>query len=162
VAVRRIEAYEGAQLRDIRLRALRDAPWAFGATLEAEMALTGDEWAARAELNAAAETSVVFVAADWSAMAGGHVPWPDRPVVRLWGMWIAPGARGHGLAEELVAAVDGWARSLGARELELAVSERADAAFALYRRLGFELMPEREPLQVGGTLRTRRMRRELG
>jgi ribosomal protein S18 acetylase RimI-like enzyme len=94
-------------------------------------------------------------------MAGGYIPHPDQPVVRLWGMWIDPPARGRGLADELVAAVEAWARERGAVELELAVSERADAAFAAYTRMGFELMPEREPLQVGGTLCTRRMRRLL-
>lgn len=161
MAIRRVTASEGPQLREIRLRALRGAPWAFGATLEEESALGDDEWARRAAENAAGETSVVYVDDAWSAMAGGYVPHPERPVVRLWGMWIDPPVRGRGLAEELVDAVEAWARERGAEELELAVSDRADAAFAAYSRMGFELMPEREPLQAGGTLCTRRMRRVL-
>jgi GNAT superfamily N-acetyltransferase len=161
MAIRRVRPGEGAALREIRLRALRDAPWAFGATLEEEAALGDFEWEERAAANAAGETTVVFVTDDWTAMAGGYVPRPDQPVVRLWGMWIAPAARGRGLAAELVDAVEAWARERDAVELELAVSDRADAAFTAYSRMGFELMPEREPLQSGGTLCTRRMRRLL-
>ena len=159
--VRRIRADEWRLLRDLRLRALRDAPWAFGATFEQEAALDDATWQQRVADNAAGETSVVFVAGDGVGMAGGYVPQPGRPVVRLWGMWIDPAARGRGLAEQLVEAVEGWARERGAEEYELACSEQAGAAFAAYTRMGFELMPEREPLQENGCVCTRRMRRLL-
>ncbi|MEA2387069.1 MAG: hypothetical protein QOJ22_1243 [Thermoleophilaceae bacterium] len=150
--VRRTDPDDWAAPREVRLRALRDAPWAFGSTLEAEAGLSDDEWRERAGRPG------TFLAGD-VGMAGGFVTSPG--VVRLWGMWIAPEARGRGLAEGLVDAVDAWARSIGATELELAVSERADAARAAYTRMGFELMPERELLQTGGSLYTRRMRRLL-
>ena len=155
--VRRIGPDDWRLLRDLRLRALRDAPWAFGARLLDEQALDDAAWQDRL----ADESSVVFVAGDGVGMAGGYLPWPDRPVARLWGMWIEPTARGQGVAERLVDAVEAWAREVGAGELELACSERADAAFAAYTRMGFELMPEREPLQQGGCICTRRMRRLL-
>jgi GNAT superfamily N-acetyltransferase len=153
VPVRPTEPGDWATLRDVRLRALNDAPWAFGSTLEDEIGLSDEEWRERAGRPG------TFLAGD-AGMAGGFVTQPG--VVRLWGMWIAREARGRGLAEALVDAVDAWARSIGATELELAVSERADAAYAAYTRMGFELMPEREPLQEGGDLYTRRMRRLLG
>jgi GNAT superfamily N-acetyltransferase len=152
VNVRRTTPDDWRTLRDVRLRALQDAPWAFGSTYEQEAHLSDDEWRERAGRPG------TFLAGD-AGMAGGFVNGPG--LVRLWGMWIEPEARGRGLAEQLVDAVEEWARSIGATELELAVSESAPAARAAYTRMGFELMPERELLQHGGTLYTRRMRRLL-
>jgi RimJ/RimL family protein N-acetyltransferase len=154
--VRRTEPGDWARLREVRLRALRDAPWAFGSTLEREAALTDEHWRERAQ-------DAVFVAEDGDrivGMAGGFVNGPR--LVRVWGMWIDPAARGRGLAEQLVDAVDAWAFSIGATELELAVSERAGAAQAAYARMGFAMTDEREPLQEGGELYTRRMVRACG
>jgi GNAT superfamily N-acetyltransferase len=152
VNVRRTTPDDWETLRDVRLRALRDAPWAFGSTYEREAAFGEADWR-----RVAGEAT--FLAGD-AGMAGGFVNGPR--LVRLWGMWIDPAARGRGLAEQLVDAVDAWATSIGATELELAVSERATAAQAAYARMGFELRPERELLQAGGELYTRRMVRACG
>jgi GNAT superfamily N-acetyltransferase len=162
--VRQIAAQDAEALRDMRLRSLRDAPWAFGSTLELEAAYSAVEWRERAEANAAGETTALFVAEEegrWVGIAGGYVPFPERPIARLWGMWIEPPARGRGLAEELVEAVASWARSRGAVELELAVSDEALGAAAAYGRMGFTVTGERELLREGEELRTDRMARRL-
>ena len=153
--VRRTDPADWARLRDVRLRALRDAPWAFGSTHEREAAFGEDDWRARTDGTFLAEQDGRVV-----GMAGGFVNGPQ--LVRLWGMWIESEARGQGIAEQLVEAVAEWSREQGATELELAVSEEADAAFAAYARMGFELMPEREPLREDGGLYTRRMVRACG
>ena len=49
-AIRRIRAEEGPSLRALRLRALADAPMAFGSTLAREEAFTEDEFRARARI----------------------------------------------------------------------------------------------------------------
>lgn len=152
--IRAADPADWEALRDVRLRALRDAPWAFGSTYEREAAFSPQQWRERTGATFLAEAGGRVV-----GMAGGFVNGPA--LVRLWGMWIEPDARGRGLAEQLVEAVDAWARSIGATELELAVSEQAPAARRAYARMGFELMPERELLQHGGELYTRRMRRLL-
>ena len=151
--VRRATPDDWETLRDVRLRALRDAPLAFGSTYEREAAFDEGEWRRIAG-------EATFLAGD-AGMAGGFVNGPRR--VRLWGMWIDPAARGRGIAEQLVDAVDAWACSIGATELELAVSEHAGAARAAYLRMGFELMPERELLRTDRSdLYTRRMVRACG
>jgi GNAT superfamily N-acetyltransferase len=153
VSVRRTTPDDWETLRDVRLRALRDAPWAFGSTYEREAAFDEGEWRRIAG-------EATFLAGD-AGMAGGFVTGPG--LVRLWGMWIEPAARGRGLAEQLVAAVDAWAASIGATELELAVAERAHAARAACTRMGFALLPERELLRTDrDDLFTRRMVRACG
>jgi GNAT superfamily N-acetyltransferase len=79
-------------------------------------------------------------------MAGGYTSDADPRAAGLWGMWVAPAARGQGVAARLLEAVAGWARSRGAVRLELSVSDRADAAAELYRNHGFRPTGEARPL----------------
>ncbi|TDQ81990.1 ribosomal protein S18 acetylase RimI-like enzyme [Dongia mobilis] len=51
--------------------------------------------------------------------------------------FVAPWARGHGLARQLTLAVEREARTRGARVLNLDVRETQGAAIQLYRSLGF-------------------------
>ncbi len=51
--------------------------------------------------------------------------------------FIAPYARGHGLAREMTARVEESARSLGYHLLNLDVRESQDAAIALYESMGY-------------------------
>ena len=53
-------------------------------------------------------------------------------------IFLAPWARGHGLAQRLVEAVEGRAREAGLRVLNLDVRETQEAAIQVYRRLGYE------------------------
>ncbi len=52
--------------------------------------------------------------------------------------FLAPWARGHGLAQRLVEAAEVRAREAGLRVLNLDVRETQDAAIQLYGRLGYE------------------------
>lgn len=52
--------------------------------------------------------------------------------------FVAPYARGHGLARALIRRVEDGARALGYQVLNLDVRETQDAAIALYERVGFE------------------------
>ena len=52
--------------------------------------------------------------------------------------FLAPWARGHGLAQRLVEAVEERTREAGLRVLNLDVRETQEAAIQLYRRLGYE------------------------
>ena len=151
--VRRLRADEAERLRALRLRALADAPWAFGSSYARERRYEADWWAARARQDG----DVVYVADAGDAlvgMAGGFCP--EEGVVMLWGMWVAAEARGHGLGRALVESVIGWARERGAATLRLEVTDTGPAqpAAALYRSLGFEPTGERSPLDSDPSLET--------
>ena len=82
----------------------------------------------------------MYVAVDgdcWLGMAAGR--WYDREagVAGLWGMWVDPAARGLGLGERLVDAVNDWAAAQGARTLRLGAVTGAGDPTGFYERLGF-------------------------
>lgn len=135
--VRQLEPEEGDVLRAVRLAALAADPSAFGSTWEREEAFGPGDWARRAGPPAVTFVVSAAPAADPVGVAWG-VPSTDRPdVVHLFGMWVAPTARGSGAADALVAAVVGWARERGSGRVELTVVVGNEPAERLYRRHGF-------------------------
>jgi ribosomal protein S18 acetylase RimI-like enzyme len=84
-------------------------------------------------------------------MASG-VPFPVDPAgppprkasdIELISMWVAPSARGHGVADVLIQDLVAWAANLGAKAVGLSVRDTNAPAIALYRRHGFEATGER-------------------
>ena len=107
IAVRAVRAGEGPRLRELRMRALADAPEAFGSTLEHESQQPEEHWS---ELAGGGEEVGVYVAIDeesWIGMAAGHWFARERGVVQLWGMWVEPARRGERIGERLAASVRG-------------------------------------------------------
>ena len=152
--VRRLESDEWERFRTVRLRALADAPDVFGATLAEESALTETDWRRRLE----APDRAAFVV-ETTGSHGGHGdivglatggPAPDLPnVAALYGMWVAPEARGQGNGEALVDAVKAWATEAGFPTLGLGVTTTNAPAIALYERTGFTDTGDRYPLREG-------------
>jgi GNAT superfamily N-acetyltransferase len=85
-------------------------------------------------------------------MVGILVVVRDHPEAAHWTvelLLVAPDQRGHGLAREMLASLEGWARSEGGRALHLAARRHnpAGAGFAL--RAGFERAPGQSADAVG-------------
>jgi GNAT superfamily N-acetyltransferase len=136
VRIRRLGVDDVEVLREMRLRALRDAPDAFWTTYESEIDQPLEDW--RRWLAVAA----LFVAEDDlgpGGMAGGMVDPDDAAMAWLVSMWVAPERRGSGTADQLVAAVSAWATSVGRRRIRLHVEEHNARALRCYQRLGFQL-----------------------
>jgi ribosomal protein S18 acetylase RimI-like enzyme len=139
----------------VRLRALRDSPWAFGSSHARELDHTAERWQRFADQ----VDSVIYVAMEEDAcvgMAGGFMP-PDLVgTVQLWGMWVAPDARGRGHGRALLEAVVAWAgeRDAATVRLDVTDTERARPAAALYRAAGFVATGERRALESDPSLQT--------
>lgn len=151
VTVRQLGADDWARLRQARLAALAEAPYAFSSTLAREQAYDEEVWRRRA---AAGRT---FGAVDGATIAGLATSLPVEeldsdtassadlgaaepgatPAWELVGMWVDPAVRGQGVADQLVEAVCGQARQAGAATITLWVTEMNERAAAFYRRLGF-------------------------
>ncbi len=155
--IRRLREGDGALLRDVRLRALQDAPYAFSSWFGREADRGPEFWEGRVAESALGESGVVFAAVEGGrslGTAGGYFADEDREVATLSGMWVDPDARRRGLARELLEAVAAWARDSGARRLRLVVTEceSSGPAAALYRERGFVETGEREQLESDPSL----------
>ncbi len=145
VLVRETVMADWQALRDIRLEALRDAPYAFGSTYADQVKLGEAHWRQRI---ARGGTFLAFVpevsAPEPVGLIGGY---PEEPgVVELVSMFVSPQARGHGVGEALIDAVIGWARARDATSVHLWVTETNKHACRLYERCGFTPTAERQPL----------------
>ena len=140
-AVRRLAPHEADLWRRIRLNALASAPAAF--------AEAHDDWAAR-PLGDFAErlaSSAVFVAELGGAAVGCAELTPDTTGAagRGWleSVFVARLARGRGVADALLVAVENAARALGLSELCLDVGAANASARGAYVRAGYAEMAER-------------------
>lgn len=137
--IRRIRTDEGARFRDIRLRALRDTPRAFGSTAAEAEKLPPGYWAQRAWGGAEGRESVILVAEDgdaWVGLVGGFLD-EDGDGAQLISMWVHPAYRSQGLGRDLVLDLIAWAVSHGVGAVRLGVTADNDAAIGLYARCGF-------------------------
>ena len=130
VELRALSVDDWAVWRELRLKALRDAPEAFGAKL-ADWQGDGDhEQRWRARLAGGTHNLVAYLDGEPVGMVSGM---PHGHCVELTSMWVAPPARGHGVGDALVDAVVDRADGT----VSLMVKESNTAASALYRRHGF-------------------------
>jgi ribosomal protein S18 acetylase RimI-like enzyme len=159
VLVREITADDWELMRDVRLAALAEAPYAFGSTYAREVAFGEPQW--RGRIN---ERSVMFFADDdpaAAAPAGLAGVYAEDGAADLVSMWVRPGGRGRGAGEALVAAAAGWARARGFGTLFLWVTESNAPAVRLYERCGFAATGERQPLPWDPAVAVIRMSRAL-
>jgi ribosomal protein S18 acetylase RimI-like enzyme len=149
---------EWARLRDIRLRALADAPQAFGSTLAVERQLPAETWKRRA---LASDRRTMLAATDgnlWAGFAGWVLE--EDGIGQLVSMWVEPAWRRRGVASALVGAVVERHLRSGASELRLWVSVPNLAARRCYEANGFSLTGRTQPLPSDPKLEELEMRFE--
>ena len=161
ITVREVSEDDWELMRDVRLAALAEAPYAFGSTYVRETAFTEERW--RGRIN---ERSVTFFAlsgpesgAGEPVGLGGVFVDGDQP--ELVGMWVRPGARGLRVGEALVEAAAAWARGRGYLNLSLWVTAGNAPAVRLYERCGFTATGESQPLPSDPSVPEIRMNRAL-
>lgn len=149
------------RVRDVRIRALADAPFAYGSRLEEERDQPESLWRARLEQQAAA-TFLAINGHETVGLVRTFVAPEDVTTAELVSMWVAPHARGQGVGRQLVAAVVEWVRHHDATSLELWVTETNAAARRLYESCGFVLTGGRRTLPSDPLLSEVAMRLDLG
>jgi RimJ/RimL family protein N-acetyltransferase len=147
--VRRLEAQDVAEYRELRLEGLKGHPAAFLSSWEDEADKPIAWWTERLQNNAVFGGWI----GDSSLLGVAGLRVHDAAKLRhkgvLWGMYVRPQARGSGLAPSLVQRVIEEARTL-VEEICLTVVASNTAAHRLYRAAGFEPYGlERRALKLG-------------
>jgi ribosomal protein S18 acetylase RimI-like enzyme len=154
---------EGLIYRNVRLRALSDAPDAFGQTLGEAENRSDEEWIQRAgEIAACPEREVLFIALDGNIPCGTVYLRLESGITELYAMWVDPAFRRRHVASALLEAAITWARDRHASQIELWVTEGNEAAANLYRRAGFASTGQEDVLRPGSVLRIQQMVHQLG
>lgn len=153
-SVRRITGADWRDLREVRLRALADAPDSFGVLLTEAQAQPEESWRERA--GGASPILLGFDGGRPAGMGGLFLP-EDADEAFVWGMWVEPAARGRGLGAALLQELLVLGRESG-RAVLLHVTEGNDGARRLYEAHGFRGTGEWQPLREGSALRVESMR----
>jgi GNAT superfamily N-acetyltransferase len=146
ISVRRLGEDEWEQYRAARLSALEESPEAFVATADEERAYDEDFWRTRMRrsqrLLAEVDGQSVGVASVGQAQEG------NDQVAELFGLWVAPAARGTGVATQLVEAGAEVARAQGRSHLAYWVGSDNGRAVAFASGFGFRPTDSRRPMRV--------------
>lgn len=126
--------------RQLRLQALQECPSAFGATVENELALTAAQLHARLEGPSHSRLWGAWVQQQLvgSVSLSHQLQAKVRHKAVLYAVYVAPAARGTGLARPLLEAAIAHARQQpDLRQLQLGVTVGNAPALHLYQSLGF-------------------------
>ncbi len=147
--VRKIRADEGGLLRQMRIAALTEAPYAFGSRLEDTQAQPLASFESAAAKHADSEVSTTFFAFDGVNAVGligafRETSPPQRCFICS--LWLAPGYRGTAFASELVHTACTWLHQRFSEDIFAWVADANPRAMAFYRKSGFIPAGECQPL----------------
>jgi ribosomal protein S18 acetylase RimI-like enzyme len=133
--------------KEIRLRALQEAPYAFGSTYARESQFSESEWLARLE-RWNGQRGAGFLAMDGGSpcgIAGSLLDLTDPTRAELVSMWTAPTHRQRGIGRLLVNEVLRWAQTRHVQLLLLMVTSTNQPAIRFYEGLNFTRTGRTEP-----------------
>lgn len=152
VTVRELGEEDWPEFRSIRLAALRDSPDAFVASVDDEERFEEDLWRLRMR------RSTRLVAVRHEAESGDGQPVgvvslgqgkdDEGRVAEIFGLWVAPAARGTGVATRLVEASADRARRDGRTHVSYWVGTDNGRAVAFASGIGFRPTDFRRPMRV--------------
>jgi len=147
IAIESITLQNISLFKDVRLRALQEAPYAFGSTYARESAFTDSEWVGRLDRWNGVR-GAGFIAVDDGipcGIAGALLDDNDPTRANLVSMWTAPSHRHTGVGRQLVNQVLDWTRSRNVSTLLLMVTSNNAGAIRFYEKLGFVRTGRTEP-----------------
>jgi ribosomal protein S18 acetylase RimI-like enzyme len=153
VQLRTIKAGDGPLLKEITLRSVEEAPYAFGGvgTLDEERRRPDSQWDDLAaecggDVEAWRDRCIGYFIMDGDSVCGkalGYLSGKTPRLAHMSGVWIDPRYRRRRLGRWLVMATCDWASSKGARRLQLWVDDTNPAGVAFYASLGFRATGDR-------------------
>ena len=141
VIIREANSADMEQFRELRLFALKESPLAFGADYETDRKHPPEYWQ---EMLREDEHSITFVAEHDQTLIG-MTGVTCRPLPKtmhsgkIIGVFIHPEWRGLRIAESLIDACIGWARSKDMVIVKLGVNAENTSAVRCYERCGFTI-----------------------
>ncbi|MEJ8816154.1 GNAT family N-acetyltransferase [Variovorax ureilyticus] len=158
--LRKLEPHESSLLRELRLRALQDAPGSFRDTYSDMAARPSSYWDELTRSVTEANQNVMFLAYEGDHPVGSAFALVDRVrsrTGRAGGMWVEPQWRRRGIGEALLQEVINWARERDFERLQLWCAVDAVGPSSLYRKAGFKETGNQQPLSEESAFRVAEM-----
>jgi ribosomal protein S18 acetylase RimI-like enzyme len=140
LTVRRIAADQGAVFRELRTASLREAPYAFGATLEDALsadAASFDTTAAEHAVSSSIGTFILYTEGHPAGLIEAHFDDSAERRAFVCELWVAPAVRHLRGGELLVDTAGSWLAGAGAEEIYAWVADANRTAMRFYEALGF-------------------------
>ena len=135
-----LQKEESELCKELRLRALKDAPAAFAETYEDALERDDDYWDLISSSMVEPNKQRMFIAKESDNYIGSVyaiLAMDDKSSGRLGGMWVDSRYRQKGVGVKLFLALKSWAKDLGLKRVILWVEDRETDAKVFYTRLGF-------------------------
>lgn len=140
LTVRRIAADQGAVFRELRTASLREAPYAFGATLEDALsadAASFDTIAMDRAVSVSVATFILYTEGHPAGLIEAHFDDTAARRAFVCELWVAPAVRHLRGGELLVDTAGNWLAGEGATEIYAWVADANRNAMRFYEALGF-------------------------
>jgi len=163
IACRRACKNDVALFREVRLKALRDSPEAFGSTYESALQRDQGSWEEQlwsTTTGGNRNTQFAFEEDQCVGIAALYRE-PGAASGDILMMWIDPGYRGSSAASLLVDELISWAKESGISAVFLDVTDSNSRAIRFYENQGFEDTGERVEVDFSRHLSGIRMTRKL-
>jgi ribosomal protein S18 acetylase RimI-like enzyme len=153
ITIRRLETGEADLFKQIRLKSLQDAPYAFSSTYESSLRRSADSWREQADSTAQGKDRATFVA------FSEDVPIGIAALYRLEGqadvgevlqVWVASEFRGSRVAWDLMDVLFNWAGENNFRKIKVGVTKVNVRALKFYTKYGFSVLDEPLPRDLAG------------
>lgn len=164
IDIRQIQVSEWQKYRDVRLRALRDAPDAFGSTYAIESAKTDAAWQHQIETALSSHSDYplfALIQEDVCGLVWCKLSAAEPDTAHIYQMWVDPAVRGSGAGHALLDCAVMWARKKAVHRVCLGVTLAQSPAMRLYQKYGFLPIGQLEPLREGSHLEAQTLELQL-
>ena len=164
ISVRRIRPGEGGLYKRVRLAALADSPDSFATTFESATARSPDSWNEQADAASDGSdrfTLFAFVEAEPAGMAALYRDSNGGDSGEVIQVWVDPAHRGGPVANRLIDGLISLAEDHGYERISAQVNLENERGIRFFKRYGFELTDETEPLREDSHLVSGLMTRQI-
>jgi ribosomal protein S18 acetylase RimI-like enzyme len=139
IEVRKLRSERWREVRELRLRALKTDPAAFGSAYEEEENLPEEEWQRRMK------NAIFALSEDNKPVGTITYVFSDRVkskhIARIFGVYVNPDYRGRGIGKKLLEkALELIRQNKDIVKVQLFVNRKQEAAFRLYKGMGFDVV----------------------
>ena len=145
VTIRRIQKGESDLFKRIRLKALKDAPYAFPSTYDSAIQRSAESWQEQSDCTALGSDRATFIAFSVDMPIGMAALYRLEDKVdsgELLQVWVSPEYRGTKVIWDLMDTIFEWAGENDFRNVIAGVTKANASALKFYIKYGFSMLEE--------------------